>query len=91
MNRQSLLDRFQIGQLAVSRQGRDKNHLYVIVARDSRFLYIADGVKWTVVKPKKKNAVHMQLIQVTAEHRQEAIEDADIIRAIRAFENRIGN
>lgn len=91
MKRQSLLDRFHIGQLAISKQGRDKNHLYVIVAKDSRFLYAADGSKWTVNKPKKKNAAHLQLIQVMAEHRQKSIEDANIIQAIRAFENRNEN
>lgn len=90
MKQQSLLDRFQIGQMAWSKQGRDKNHLYVIIARDDRFLYAADGIKWTVARPKKKNPVHMQLIGVKASG-QQPIEDADIIQAIRAFENRKGN
>ncbi len=90
MKQQSLLERFQIGQLAWSKQGRDKDHLYVVIARDDRFLYAADGIKWTVGRPKKKNPAHMQLIGVTAAHQQGTIEDADIIQAIRAFENRKG-
>lgn len=90
MKQQSLLDRFQIGQLALSKQGRDKNRLYVVTAKDDRFIYAADGSKWTVDRPKKKNAAHLQLIGITAEHQQGEIRDADIIQAIRAFENRKG-
>lgn len=82
------MDRFQIGQLACSKQGRDKNRLYVIVAKDNQFLYAADGHRWTVGHPKKKNVSHLQLIGLTADRNNEAIEDADIIRAIKAFENR---
>lgn len=84
-------DRFQIGQLARSKQGRDKGHLYVIVGMDSRYLYGADGMKWTTAKPKKKNSAHLQLIQMKISPYHEKIDDADIVRAISAYENRKGN
>lgn len=84
-------DRFQIGQLARSKKGRDKDHLYVIVGMDSRFLYGADGSKWTVARPKKKNRSHLQLIQVKTDGSHEKLDDVDIVKAISAFENRKGN
>lgn len=88
MKKVSLSERFQIGQLARSKQGRDKGRLYVIVGKDSRFLYAADGIKWTAASPKKKNAVHLQIINETAVHHDKIMDDSEIVRAIRTFESK---
>ena len=85
------MNRFRIGQLVRSRQGRDKDHLYAVIAADHRFIYIADGSKWTVERTKKKNAVHLQLINVIVECQGKMMENEDIIHAIRTFENRKEN
>jgi ribosomal protein L14E/L6E/L27E len=84
-------NRFEAGQLARSKQGRDKEHLYVVVGKDSRFLYVADGQKWTVSNPKKKNSRHLQLINLLVTDGQQEIGNTEIIQAIEAFENRKGN
>lgn len=83
MKQQSVTDRFEIGQMVQSRQGRDKNHFYVIVRKDQRFVYCADGSKWTFENPKKKNPIHVQIIH-------SEVDTTDIVRAIRTFENRNG-
>ncbi len=43
--------------------GRDKNNLYVVVGTlDYPYVWIADGRKYKVDKPKKKNCRHLQLV-----------------------------
>lgn len=59
-----------IGQVVVSRRGKDAGRWYVVVgvseavrpdgrARVAR-VYVADGKKYTVLKPKAKNPAHLQ-------------------------------
>ncbi len=87
MKRQSL-DRFQVGQLVRSKQGRDKGRLYVVVAKDARFLYGADGEKWTAGCPKKKNPFHVQYIGAPLLTDCESQTDTEIIRIIGIYESR---
>ncbi len=79
-------DRFREGQFVRSRQGRDKDHLYVIVALDESFVYVADGTKWTARRPKKKNPLHLQYIGSPGLSGYEKIGDDDIVRALKACE-----
>ena len=53
----------QIGQVVISRKGKDAGRWYVIVgfSEDHRRVYIADGLKFTVRRPKAKNTIHLQL------------------------------
>ncbi len=53
---------FEQGEFAVSKAGHDKNHLYMIVNEDERYVYLVDGVNKTLEKPKKKNKKHIQII-----------------------------
>ncbi len=47
------------GQVVQSRQGRDVNHMYVIVSIQEERLFLADGCKRTLAKPKFKNIRHV--------------------------------
>ena len=85
MKNKTLSDRYPKGQLVRSRQGRDQNKLYIVTASDDQFLYVANGIKWTVSNPKRKNTQKIN-IRMDAE-----ITDADIVKAIQTFENRKEN
>lgn|GEM_PF-2560430 len=88
MKNKTLSDRYPKGQLVRSRQGRDQNKLYIVTASDEKFLYAANGIKWTVSNPKRKNPLHMQKINIRMDAE---ITDADIVKAIQTFENRKEN
>ena len=88
MKKKALSDKYPIGQLVRSRQGRDQNRLYIVTAVRDRDLDVADGTKWTVSKPKRKNPLHLQKINIRMDAE---ITDADIVKIIQTFENRKEN
>lgn len=88
MKKKALSDKYPIGQLVRSRQGRDQNRLYIVTAVGDRNLDAADGTKWTVSKPKRKNPLHLQKINIRM---GAEITDADIVKIIQTFENRKEN
>lgn len=51
-----------IGQLVTSKAGHDKGRLYVILAEEKDFLYLADGRFRPQEKPKRKRSKHVQSI-----------------------------
>ena len=88
MKKKTLSDKYPIGQLVRSRQGRDHDHLYIVTATEQQMLYVADGIKGTVSKPKKKNPLHLQKINIQM---QTEITNADIVKTIQTFETRKEN
>lgn len=54
---------FEPGTLAKSKRGRDKNCIYVIIESNTKYIYLADGVKYTICHTKKKNPKHLQIIK----------------------------
>lgn len=84
MNNKPLSDKYQIGQLVRSRKGRDQGKLYMITAMSDSVLYVANGIKWTISKPKKKNPLHLQKINRILDAE---LTDVDIAKAIQTFEN----
>ena len=88
MKKKALSDKYPIGQLVRSRQGRDQNRLYIVTAVGDRNLVAADGTKWAVSKPKRKNPLHLQKINIRMDAE---ITDADIVKIIQTFENRKEN
>lgn len=53
---------FSPGNIVRSTAGRDKNHLYVVVAVTPKRVMVADGHKRTISAPKPKNFLHLQLV-----------------------------
>lgn len=52
---------FQPGQVVISKAGRDKGRLYVVLKVESdRYIQVADGSARTVRRPKRKNVRHVQ-------------------------------
>ena len=49
--------------LAVSRAGHDKGTVYVVLAADDTYFWLADGTRRLLEKPKKKKQMHVQVIR----------------------------
>ncbi len=88
------MDRFQVGQVVSSLQGKDKGGYYVVVKKDIKSLYVANGTKWTIEDPKKKNPFHLQvtgtfiLNDQTLSIEETQFCNAEIVQTLNAFENR---
>mgnify|MGYP005797037901 FL=1 len=50
----------QTGMYARSLAGHDKGKLYIIIALDENYVYLADGKQRTIDHPKKKRFRHIQ-------------------------------
>ena len=57
------MNRWEIGMLAKSLAGHDKNKIYVIAAIDEAYVYLVDGKCKTFDKMKRKKRMHVQLIK----------------------------
>ena len=56
----SLDDEYRVGQVVVSKRGKDAGHRYVIVGiLGEKRLALADALKFNVSKPKSKNPKHI--------------------------------
>jgi len=63
----SLDDEYQLGQLVISKRGKDAGHRYVIVgflgeqhSAKGKRLFLADAVKFNVDRPGLKNPKHVE-------------------------------
>jgi len=52
----------KVGQVVISRQGKDAGDWYVVVGYDEKagFVLVANGKKRTIASPKRKNPKHLQ-------------------------------
>ena len=51
------------GRIVLSRAGRDKGYLLVVVGEDNGFLLVADGKERPIEKPKRKNIKHISFTE----------------------------
>jgi len=60
----SLDDEYQVGQLVISKRGKDAGHRYVIVGfsgdKQKRRLALADALKFNIGRSKLKNPKHVE-------------------------------
>ena len=73
----------EIGILAKSKAGHDKNQIFVVIACDDEYVFLADGEKRPVCRPKKKRRKHVQLIKCI---HVEATDDASIRKTLKEYE-----
>lgn len=84
--------RNEIGMLALSKSGHDRNHIYVIIREENEYVYLADGKSKPLEKPKKKSRKHIQIIHKVQEDILEKllngkkIDNDEIKRAIKLYE-----
>ena len=82
---------YEMGMLAWSRAGHDKDKLYVIVKTEGEYVYLSDGKLKPLEHMKKKKIKHIQgmkkipeeLLDLTAE----TIKNEEIRKVIRRFSN----
>ena len=83
------MERFEIGMLAVSRAGHDKDCLYVISAIDGEYVYLTDGKVKPLERPKKKKKKHIQVIRIIPEDLcgapMDSLKNEDIKRVIKHY------
>ena len=77
------MDRIEIGMLAKSKAGHDKDSIYVIINIEETHVYLADGRIRTLANPKKKKIKHIQVIR--QKHTIDGIDDVGIKRIIKVF------
>ena len=51
--------KLNIGDVVLSKKGRDANNYFMVVSINDDFAYVADGKKHVLAKPKKKNVKHL--------------------------------
>jgi len=67
-----------IGKVVLSKAGRDKDHLYVIIGEiDKEYVLLSNGSTKTVDKPKKKKIKHLNFLNVVDDEIKEAITNID--------------
>lgn len=80
---------YQIGNLARSKAGHDKNDIFVIIKEDGEYVYLVDGILRTLDKPKRKNKKHIQPIYYNEKplYNKSNIYNEDIKRVIKLFKS----
>lgn len=53
---------FDVGDIAKSLAGNDKNRIYLIIDKDNTHVWLSDGKYKPLSKTKKKNIKHIQVI-----------------------------
>lgn len=69
---------WSLGQIVISKQGRDVGTVSVVIKLDNHYCYTADGRKTTFLKPKKKNIKHLQATHWVSESIRETLENGKI-------------
>jgi hypothetical protein len=79
-------------ELARSLSGHDKNQVYLVNNKDEKNVYLVNGTTRTLLKPKKKNIKHVQIIKKLPEETAKLLEaeltDLIIKRAIKEYNRR---
>ncbi len=83
----------KIGSFVKSKQGRDKENIYIVKKVFDKKLELVDGAGKILSKPKIKNIKHIELLDGYAEKIAEKfisgknVFDAEVYSAIRKFKN----
>ncbi|OOB78016.1 MAG: hypothetical protein ATN33_02595 [Epulopiscium sp. Nele67-Bin001] len=62
-----MVDKYVVGQIVLSKSGRDKGRPFIIIGVDDDFVYIADGMLRKIESPKRKKMKHVQPTNQIAE------------------------
>lgn len=63
----------EIGALAKSMAGHDKNHIFIILEASDEYATLVDGKQRTLDKTKRKNKKHIQIIHDKEEPKRKAL------------------
>lgn len=81
-------------ELAKSLSGHDKDEIYLILKQEERFAWLVNGTTYTLLKPKKKNTKHFQIIkqiptEVVSQIEENAWNDDTIRLAVKKYKRSI--
>ena len=65
----------KLGQVVISKQGKDVGHTYVVVGASLGRVFLADTCKFNVLYPKRKNPKHLQPMQIVIDEVREKVEE----------------
>ena len=77
-----------IGQIVISKRGRDKGRVMVVLSVDGEYAFLVDGNLRPLERPKKKKAKHIQITNNIVELTPpcgRALQDADIRKYLAEF------
>ena len=81
-------------ELAKSLSGHDKDEIYLILKQEECFAWLVNGTTHTLLKPKKKNTKHFQIIkqiptEVVSQIEENAWNDDTIRLAVKKYKRSI--
>jgi len=88
--------KLNIGDVVLSKKGRDSNNYFVVVAQENDFVYVADGQRHLLARPKKKNVKHLLFANAHLDAIAEKLKvgakvfDSEVKSALRQF-NELSN
>lgn len=82
------IDKIEVGMLAKSIAGHDSGKMYVICNKDDRYIYLTDGERRTLDRPKKKKVKHIQVI--CKQYDMSGIDDVGVKRILKVFDKETG-
>ncbi len=75
-----------VGDVVRATAGKEKEQIFVVVKTEENYVYIADGKRLSVLKPKKKNVKHIEKV---SKNRfllgEDAFKDIKTDAAVRKF------
>ena len=83
---------YQIGQVVYSKSGHDKGDVQMIAAVEGEYLFLVDGKRRKLEKPKRKKKMHVQpttyIVESVAEKLQQgsSVLDAEIKKALKKYQ-----
>ncbi len=89
-------DIFNVGDIVLSKMGRDSGRHYIVMNVSDNFVYICDGDFHKVDKPKKKKVKHVEKTEGFSEYVADKLEEGtkvtntELRRTIAEFEEENG-
>ena len=78
-----------VGQIVLVKSGRDKDSLMIVLSVEDRYVFLVDGCRRKLVRPKKKNIKHVRPTKIVVNLVPccgRSLQDADIRKALRSYE-----
>ena len=82
---------YTVGQVVYSKCGHDKGKAFIVTEIEEDFLYLTDGKRRKMDKPKKKKTKHVQITNYYDDELKTKIEngeyllDADFVKALKKY------
>ncbi|MCL2767209.1 MAG: KOW domain-containing RNA-binding protein [Synergistaceae bacterium] len=69
----------KLGQVVISKQGKDVGRIYVVVGVAEGRVFLADACKFNVKRPKRKNPKHLQPMRLVIDEVRKKVEEGQDI------------